>query len=103
MVASRATIENSVSNDLRSTFIDSINVFDCRLSEVFNEYTEYVAKTIQNKGYKEQFTFFTFLLKIILFSHRIGGNRKRSYQWTNADQKLLQPVFSNAICRQSGD
>ena len=51
IVASRATIENSVSNDLRSTFIDSINVFDCRLSEVFNEYIEYVAKTIQNKGY----------------------------------------------------
>ena len=44
-----------------------------------------------------------FLLKIILFSHRIGGNRKRSYQWMNADQKLLQPVFSNAICRQSGN
>ena len=44
-----------------------------------------------------------FLLKIILFSHRIGDNRKRSYQWTNADQKLLQPVFSNAICHQPGD
>ena len=42
-----------VSNDLRSTFFDSIYVFDCRLSEVFMDYrpTEYVAKTIRNKGY----------------------------------------------------
>ena len=48
-------IKNSVSNDLISTFVDSINVFDCRLSEVFVEYrpTEYIAKTIQNKGYYE--------------------------------------------------
>ena len=28
------TIENSVSNDVLSTFIDSVNVFDCRLSGV---------------------------------------------------------------------
>ena len=40
---------------LGSTFVDSINFFNCRLSEVFIEYrpTEYVAKTIRNKGYKE--------------------------------------------------
>ena len=30
------------------TFVDSINVFDCHLSDVFIEYTEIVAKTIQN-------------------------------------------------------
>ena len=48
-------IKNSVSNDLRSMFADSINVFDCRISEVFIEYrpTEYVARTIRNKGYYE--------------------------------------------------
>ena len=28
-------IENSVSNDFLSMFVDSINVFDCRLSSVF--------------------------------------------------------------------
>ena len=28
-------IENSVSNDFLSTFIDSINIFDCRLSGVY--------------------------------------------------------------------
>ena len=27
-------IENSVSNDFSSTFVDSINVFDCRLGSV---------------------------------------------------------------------
>ena len=27
-------IENSVSNDFSSTFVDSINIFDCRLSSV---------------------------------------------------------------------
>ena len=30
------------------TFVDSINVFDCHLSDVFIEYTEIVAKTIRN-------------------------------------------------------
>ena len=30
-------IKNSVSNDLRSMFVDSFYVFDCRLSEVFIE------------------------------------------------------------------
>ena len=28
------TIKNSVSNDFLSTFVDSIDVFDCRLSDV---------------------------------------------------------------------
>ena len=54
-VGLQMAIKNSVSNDLRSTFVDSINVLDCRLSEVFIEYrpTEFVAKTIRNKGYLE--------------------------------------------------
>ena len=30
------------------TFVDSINVFDCHLFDVFIEYTELVAKTIRN-------------------------------------------------------
>ena len=38
-----------------------------------------------------------------IFSHRLGGNRKRSQQSTNADQKLLETVFSIAICRQSAE
>ena len=46
-------IENSVSNDLRLRFENNINLFDCRLSEVFIESTEYVVKTIQSKGYLE--------------------------------------------------
>ena len=68
------TINNSVSKDLRSTFVDSINVFDCRLSEVFIEYrpTEYVAKTI--RWLLGIIYIFVFLLKkIILFPHRIGA------------------------------
>ena len=36
-------------------------------------------------------------------SHRVGGNRKRSSQSTNADQKSIETVFSIVICRQSGD
>ena len=31
-------IENSVSNDFLSTFVDSTNVFDCRLPGVVFEY-----------------------------------------------------------------
>ena len=49
-VGGQTAIEISVSNDLRSTFVDSINVFDCRLSEVFIENTKYVVRTIRNKG-----------------------------------------------------
>ena len=33
-------------------------------------------------------------------SHRVGGNRKRNQQSTNADQKSIETVFSIAICRQ---
>ena len=32
----QTAVENSVSSDLESTFVDSINVFDCILSEMFN-------------------------------------------------------------------
>ena len=35
--------------------------------------------------------------------HRVGGNRKRYQQSTNADQKSIEIVFSIAICRQCGD
>ena len=34
-VGRQITIENSVSNDFRSTFADSIDVFDCHLIDVF--------------------------------------------------------------------
>ena len=34
---------------------------------------------------------------------RICGNRKRSKQSTNADQRSIETVFSIAFCRQSGD
>ena len=36
------------------------------------------------------------------YSHRVGGNLKRSLQSTNADQKSLESIVSIAICRQSG-
>ena len=35
-VGSKMAIENSVSNIYGSTFVDSINVFDCHLSGVYN-------------------------------------------------------------------
>ena len=49
-VGRQTAIKHCVSNKLRSMFVHSINVFDCCLSGVFIEYTEYVAKTIRNKG-----------------------------------------------------
>ena len=52
----RATNGNQkLSKDLRSMFVDSINVFNCRISEVFIEYrpTEYIARTVRNKCYFE--------------------------------------------------
>ena len=36
-------------------------------------------------------------------THRVGGNRKRYQQSTNADQKSIETVFWIAICRQWGD
>ena len=41
--------------------------------------------------------------EVFTFTHWIGGNRKRSYLSTNADQKYIETVFSIAISRQSGD
>ena len=35
-------------------------------------------------------------------THRLGGNRKRYQQSTNADQKSIETVFSIPICRQCG-
>ena len=43
------------------------------------------------------------IILIGALTHWVGGNRKRSCQSTNADQKPLETVFSIAICRQSGD
>ena len=37
---------------------------------------------------------------LLTLSHRIGSNRKRSEQSTNAEQKWLETVFSIAICQQ---
>ena len=37
------------------------------------------------------------------YSHRIEGNGKRCQQSTNADQQLIETVFSIVICRQWGD
>ena len=34
----------------------------------------------------------------ITLSHRIGSNKKKSKQWMNADNKLLETVFVIAIC-----
>ena len=34
-VGRQMAIENSVSNDFLSTFVDSVNVFDCRLPSVY--------------------------------------------------------------------
>ena len=60
--------KNFAFNDLRSTFVYSINVFDCHLSEVFIEYgpTEYVAKTNNPKQW----------LLGIIYSRATNGNQK---------------------------
>ena len=40
---------------------------------------------------------------LIPYSHRVGGNGKRSSQLTNSDKKSIETVFSIVICRQLGD
>ena len=72
-------MENSVSNNLRSTFFDCINVFDCRLFEVFIEYTEYVVKTIRNKGYRNNLHFSCFCRKNNFVSTPEWRQKKRLF------------------------
>ena len=36
----------------------------------------------------------------LAYTHRVGGNRKRHQQSTNAVQKSIETVFSIPICRQ---
>ena len=63
-------------------FVNSINVFDCRISEVFIEYrpTEYIARTIRNKGYYKlkkivgSNNFSAQFIKIISHYKKIGYN-----------------------------
>ena len=102
-------IKNSVSNNLRSKFVDSINVFDCSLSEVFIEYrpTEYITKNILKQ----------WLLGIIYIFH-VSVEKNNCVSTPDIWQsktlltidrcgseiiKLRQPVFSVANCHQSGD
>ena len=42
-------------------------------------------------------------IKYAPLSYRTGGNRKRSEQSMNADNRSLGKLLSIAICRQSGD
>ena len=49
------------------------------------------------------FKYLRFSFMETLVSHRVGGNRKRSKQSTNADQKSIETVFSIVICRLLGD
>ena len=48
----QTAIKNSVSNDLRSTFVDSNIVVNCRLCEVFIKYrpSEYIAITTATRN-----------------------------------------------------
>ena len=39
----------------------------------------------------------------LLFTHRVGGNRKHYKQLMNTDQKLIETGFLIAICGQCGD
>ena len=41
-VGRQTAIKNFVSNNLRSTFVDSINVFECHLFEVFIEFRDWI-------------------------------------------------------------
>ena len=72
-------IKNSVSNNLRSTFVDCINIFYCRLSEVFIEYrpTEYVAKQSKTRATK---------------SNLQSGNKRQSKTLFLTILDLLAPI-----------
>ena len=39
----------------------------------------------------------------VKWSHRVGDNRKRYPESTNADQKLLETEFLIVICRHTGN
>ena len=43
------------------------------------------------------------IFKHLFFSHRVDGNRNRSEQSMNADQKSIETVFLIVICRPTGE
>ena len=53
--------------------------------------------------YEEMTKTISISIKYSPLSYRTGGNRKRSQQSMNVYHRLLETVFSIAICRQSCD
>ena len=78
-------------------------MFDCPLCEVFIEYrpTVYIAKTIRNKGYKDNLHFSCSCYKKNMFPYRICGNRKllANNRWTRVRYRYNQcfrlPIFAS--------
>ena len=61
---------------------------------------------INRSGEIKQYTKFPSLYRVCEYEcgpHRVGGNRKRNQQSTNAGQKSIETVFSIVICHTVGD
>ena len=69
----------------------------------FQPYTFWVQKMCVFARYATLVPRLSITIKYAPLSYRTGGNRKRSEQWMKAVHKLLETVFSIAICRQSDD
>ena len=60
------------------TIVDGINVFDCRIFGVFTDTLNTGSQNNLKQGLGVIYICHFSVEKIILFPHRIGGNRKRS-------------------------
>ena len=92
--------------DLRSTFVDSIVVFDCPLCEVFIEYRPTV--NISQNNLKQGLLGIVYIFHISVIKKYVSipdmrQSKTLGEQSMNASQISLQPVFSIANFRQSGD
>ena len=93
----QTAIVNSVSNDLRSTLVDSTKVFDCRLSEVFIEYTEYVVKTIRKRATRNNLHFSCFCRKNNFVSTPDRRQSKTLFTMDERGSEIATTSISNGL------
>ena len=91
----RSPTLNSYIIDMRSFDEKIINILDFQFLHGYYEPTVFILY--------EPYPTWAGYVFVDLFSHRVGGNRKRYQQSTNTDQKSIETVFSSPIYRQCGD
>ena len=80
------------------SFVTVSNIYNANISLSI----EYKIKYVNMKGTNKSRVGADIETYLSQPTNRLGGNRKRSLQSTNTNQKSLETVFSTAICRPVG-